>query len=73
VSDAQNYKRQRVAEAIGNTERFGALLKEYEKAPDVTRVRVYLDAMEKILPKVKMYVIDSQNGRVPLNLRATSP
>jgi modulator of FtsH protease HflK len=73
VSDAQNYKQQRIAEAVGNTNRFLALLKEYQKAPEVTRSRIYLDAMEKILPKVKMYVIDSQGGRVPVNLRVTTP
>ena len=73
VSNAQNYKQQRIAEAIGNTTRFLALLKEYEKAPDVTRSRIYLDYMEKILPKVKLYVIDSQNGSVPINLRVTTP
>ena len=73
VSDAQNTKQQRIAEAVGNTNRFLALLKEYRKAPEVTRSRIYLDAMEKILPKVKMYVIDSQGGRVPVNLRVTTP
>ena len=73
VSDAQNYKQQRIAEAIGNTTRFQALLQEYQKAPEVTRSRIYLDSMEKILPKVKLYVIDSQGGRVPINLRVTAP
>jgi membrane protease subunit HflK len=73
VGNAKNYKQQRVAEAIGDTTRFLALLKEYQKAPDVTRSRIYLDAMEKILPKVKLYVIDSQGGRVPVNLRVTAP
>jgi modulator of FtsH protease HflK len=73
VSDAQNYKQQRIAEAIGNTNRFLALLKEYQKAPDVTRARIYLDAMERILPRVKLYVIDSQGGRMPVNLRVTTP
>ena len=73
VSDAQNYKEQRTAEAIGNTTRFLALLQEYQKAPGVTRSRIYLDSMEKILPKVKLYVIDSQGGRVPINLRVTAP
>jgi membrane protease subunit HflK len=73
LGEAQNYKQQRIAEAIGNANRFRALTAEYDKAPDVTRQRLYLEAMEKILPKVKMYVIDSQGGRVPLNLRVTNP
>src|SRR5262249_39459811 len=73
VSDAENYKQQRIAEAVGDTTRFLALLQEYQKSPDVTRARLYVDAMEKTLPKVKMYVIDSQNGRVPVNLRVSAP
>jgi modulator of FtsH protease HflK len=70
---AQSYRQQRIAEAIGAANRFLALLKEYEKAPEVTRSRIYLESMEKIMPKVKTYVIDSQGGRVPLNLRVTTP
>jgi modulator of FtsH protease HflK len=73
LTEAENYKRQRVAEAMGNSNRFLALLKEYEKAEEVTRARIYIESMEKILPKVKMYVIDSQGGKVPLNLRVTNP
>ncbi len=73
VSDAQSYRQQRIAEAEGNAGRFLAVLKEYEKAPEVTRSRLYLESMEKILPKVKMVVIDSQNGRSPVNLRITAP
>jgi modulator of FtsH protease HflK len=73
VSEAQNYRQQRIAEAVGNSGRFVSLLKEYEKAPEVTRSRLYLDAMEKIMPKVKLYVIDSQGGRAPVNLRLTTP
>ena len=46
---------------------------EYEKAPDITRARLYLEAMEKILPKAQLYVIDSDKGRVPLHLRITGP
>jgi membrane protease subunit HflK len=73
VGNAKNYKQQRIAEAIGDTTRFLAVLSEYQRAPEVTRSRIYLDAMEKVLPKVKLYVIDSQGGRVPINLRVTAP
>ena len=73
VLEARSYRERRVAEAIGTTDAFLALLKEYEKAPDITRTRLYLEAMEKILPKVKKYIIDSEDGRVPFNLRITRP
>ena len=73
LSEAEAYKQQRVADAVGETSRFLALQKEYEKAPDVTRTRLYLEAMEKILPKLQLYIIDSDKGRVPLHLRVTGP
>jgi modulator of FtsH protease HflK len=73
VREAQAYKQQRIAEAIGNTDRFLAVLEEYRKAPEITRSRLYLEAMERILPKVKMYVVDSEGGRVPFTLRVGKP
>jgi modulator of FtsH protease HflK len=73
LSEAEAYKQQRVADAVGETSRFLALQKEYEKGPDVTRARLYLEAMEKILPKLQLYIIDSDKGRVPLHLRVTGP
>jgi modulator of FtsH protease HflK len=73
VREAQSFKQQRVAQAIGNTSRFLALLEEYRKAPDITQTRLYLEAMEEILPEVTMYVIDSEKGQVPVNLRVGAP
>jgi membrane protease subunit HflK len=73
LSEAEAYKQQRVADAVGETSRFLALQKEYEKAPKVTRTRLYLEAMEKIFPKLQLYIIDSDKGRVPLHLRVTGP
>jgi regulator of protease activity HflC (stomatin/prohibitin superfamily) len=62
-----------IAEAVGETDRFLALWREYEKAPEITRSRLYLEAMEKILPKVKLYGLDTDNGHAPLNLSVTGP
>jgi membrane protease subunit HflK len=73
LSEAAAYKQQRISAAVGETSRFLALRKEYEKVPDVTRTRLYLEAMERILPRVQLYVIDSDNGRVPLHLRVGGP
>jgi membrane protease subunit HflK len=73
VREAQAYQQRRLAEAIGNTDRFLALLEEYEKAPEITRTRLYLEAIEEILPKVQIYVVDTEKGRVPLNLRLGRP
>ena len=71
LAEADAYKQNRIAEAVGETSQFLALQKEYAKVPDVTRTRLYLEAMERILPKVQLYVIDSDKGRVPLHLRVT--
>jgi membrane protease subunit HflK len=73
VRQAQGVRQERVAQAVGNTSRFLALLEEYQKAPDVTQTRLYLEAMEQVLPEVTMYVIDSEKGQVPLNLRIGAP
>jgi membrane protease subunit HflK len=73
VREANASKQQRIAEAVGHTSRFLALLEEYEKAPDITRMRLYLEAVERVLPEVNLYVIDSEGGRVPVNLRVTNP
>ncbi len=73
ISEAEAYRQEHIAEAVGETDRFLALLKEYEKAPEITRSRLYLEAMERILPKVKLYVLDTENGHAPLNLRVTGP
>jgi membrane protease subunit HflK len=72
--EAQGYKEKKISEATGEANRFKEFLKEYEKSPDVTRTRLYLEYMEKILSKVKKYYIDSDNGKIPVNLRlSTTP
>jgi modulator of FtsH protease HflK len=73
LREANAYKQQRVAEAIGNTDRFLALLEEYEKAPEITRSRLYLEAMERVLPRTRIYVVDTDGGRVPFTLRVGKP
>src|ERR1700722_4768567 len=46
---AEAYKSQTVAEATGQTSRFLKIYEEYKKAPDVTRERMYLETMERVL------------------------
>ena len=59
---AEAFRETRVAQATGQANRFLAVLQEYRKAPDVTRQRLYLEAMEEILPGVTMFVVDADNG-----------
>ena len=72
ISEAEGYKIKRVNEATGDTKAFLAIWKEYEKAKDVTRRRLYLETMARVLPKCKeVYIIDEdQKGILPiLNLK----
>ena len=74
VEVAHGYATARINEAEGETGRFLAILKEYKTAPEVTRKRMYLEAMQAIMPKVaSVYVIDeNQTSPLPLlNLSAT--
>lgn len=57
-AQAQGYKAARIAEATGGATRFLAIAAEYEKAPDVTKTRLYLETMEDVLPTVDKYVIE---------------
>ena len=59
---ANAYKQERIAVAEGQAERFKSILFEYEKAPEVTRQRLFLEAMEEILPGVKMYIVSKETG-----------
>jgi modulator of FtsH protease HflK len=63
---AEAYKEERVLRAEGDADRFQALLIEYKKAPQVTRDRLYLEAIGRILPKVNKVVISDQEGMMPL-------
>jgi membrane protease subunit HflK len=59
---AEGYKEQAVAEAKGQSARFQKVYDEYKKAPDVTRQRIYLETMERILGGSEKLVYDGGNG-----------
>ena len=58
--EADGYKARIVAQAQGDTQRFSSVLSEYQKAPQVTRERMYLDAMQEIYSGVNKVFIDSR-------------
>ena len=57
ISEAEAYQLERVNLAKGDAARFTSLLTEYAKAPDVTRRRMYLEALSEVLPRVSSTVI----------------
>jgi len=65
---AEGYKQQAVAEAKGQSARFLKVYEEYKKAPDVTRQRIYLETMERVLGNSDKLIYDggsSGQGIVP--------
>ncbi len=59
---AEAYKSQTVAEATGQTSRFLKIYEQYKKAPDVTRQRMYLETMERVLGGADKIILDSGQG-----------
>jgi membrane protease subunit HflK len=62
LQNAQGYRDQVIAEAKGQAERFEKVLQEYEKAPDVTRQRIFIDTMQEVLSKTDKIIIDKDGG-----------
>ena len=60
---ARAYKEQSVAEATGQTARFLKIHDEYKKAPEVTRTRMYLETMERVLGGTDKIILDSKTGQ----------
>lgn len=58
LEESEAYRQKAVAKAEGESSRFQQLLTEYEKAPDVTRERLYLDTMQEIIGQTGAMVVD---------------
>ncbi|MEC9197739.1 MAG: FtsH protease activity modulator HflK [Pseudomonadota bacterium] len=70
LEEAEGYRARVVNEALGEADRFSAVLGEYQKAPEVTRRRLYIETMEKVLGDVDKTILDDaivngQSGVVP--------
>jgi membrane protease subunit HflK len=57
--DAEAYREQTVAEAKGQASRFSQVLDQYTKAPDITRLRIYLETMERVFGGTDKVILDS--------------
>lgn len=62
VEQAMAYREEVIARAEGEAQRFQMLLTEYKKAPEVTRQRLYLDAMQSVLSNSSKIVVDVEGG-----------
>ncbi len=62
IEEANAYQGKVIAEAEGEAERFEKLLAEYEKAPEVTRQRLYLDTLQEVMGNSTKVMVDSGDG-----------
>lgn len=62
LEESQGYRARVIASAEGDANRFEHILVEYAKSPQVTRERLYLDAMQEVLSSTSKIVVDQKNG-----------
>ena len=62
IKSAEAYKASKINEASGQASRFAELFEEYQKYPLITKQRLFYEAMESILPEMKLYILDSDTG-----------
>ena len=62
IEESQGYKQSVIANAEGDVSRFKQILVEYEKAPAVTRERMYLDMMQQVMGNITKVMVDQKSG-----------
>lgn len=62
IEEANAYKEQVIANARGEATRFSRLLEEYDKAPEVTRERLYIDAVQDVFGRTSKVLVDVEGG-----------
>ena len=68
IREAEGFRESRIKRAEGDVAKFKAIVKEYNKAKDVTKERLYLEAMEEILPGIDKYIVPNGKDGNLLNL-----
>lgn len=73
IRDAEGFREARIKRSEGDAEKFTTILKEYRKAKSITRKRLYLETMEKVLPGIEKIVIPDKDSGNILNLLNLNP
>ena len=68
IQESQGYKQSVIANAEGDVSRFKQILVEYEKAPTVTRERMYIDMMQQVMGNISKVMVDQKSGNSLLYL-----
>jgi membrane protease subunit HflK len=73
VAEANAYREQTILEAKGQTSRYNQIYEQYKKAPGVTRERMYLETMERVLGPMDKTIVDSNSASPPVPYIALEP
>ena len=68
IREAEGYRAEKIANATGEADRFASRLAEYRNAPAVTRTRLYLETVERVLPNVQKFLLSPELGNGNLDL-----
>lgn len=66
IQEAEGYKAASVADARGEADRFNLIYDQYRAAPRVTRERMFLETMERVIGRTEQIILDSKAGSVPI-------
>ena len=73
LAEAKAYREQTILEAKGQTARYDQIYNQYKKAPGVTRERMYLETMERVLGPMDKTIVDSNSASPPVPYIALEP
>jgi membrane protease subunit HflK len=73
VANAKAYREQTILEATGQTQRYNQIYAQYKNAPGVTRERMYLETMERVLGGMNKTILDAGAASAPVPYIALDP
>ena len=73
LAEAKAYREQTILEAKGQTARYNQIYQQYKKAPAVTRERMYLETMERVLGPMDKTIVDQNSASPPVPYIALDP
>ncbi|MCX7845542.1 MAG: FtsH protease activity modulator HflK [Dictyoglomaceae bacterium] len=66
IAEAEAYKNEQIEKAKGDAQRFKALLERYNKTPSLIKTKLYMEALDMILPQTRIIVIDDPRGSIKI-------
>ena len=73
IRDAEGFRESRIKRSEGDAAKFTTILKEYRKAKSITKKRLYLETMERVLPGIEKIIVPDKDSGNMLNLLNLNP